>query len=33
MAARMSLQDTREADTKNNLLTRQSKYLHNSDDP
>ncbi|XP_011687529.1 PREDICTED: leukocyte surface antigen CD53-like isoform X2 [Wasmannia auropunctata] len=33
MAARTSLQDMPEADTKNKLLIRQSRYLHNSDDP
>ncbi|KYQ57105.1 Tetraspanin-7 [Trachymyrmex zeteki] len=33
MAMRTSLQDTRETDTKNNLLTRQSKYSHNSGSP
>ncbi|KYN28112.1 hypothetical protein ALC57_02440 [Trachymyrmex cornetzi] len=33
MAMRTSLQDTKETDTKNNLLIRQSKYSHNSGSP
>ncbi|TGZ32021.1 tetraspanin-7 [Temnothorax longispinosus] len=33
MATCTSLQDSMEAETKNNLLTRQSRYLHNSGDP
>lgn len=33
IVARTSLQDAREADTKNSLLTRQSKYLHDSSNP